>query len=318
MPQIEPTEVTSEESQKQLDNQESLESSVLDKIKGGNVFKSLAEDLPKEEVVEEVVEEVQEKPKQEEEQVQEEQSQDETQEDEEVVAKSKIQPRFDQMTARLKAQQAEIDALKMQKSIPQDEIQSQLDAMSEDSLEESLIQTRIAKEQSRDDMSKLSDLVKLERRIEKQIAIAPQRFVQNQVKEFNNAVQRLASEGEITNDNYAAILKIAKEDIYEKYPKLAKSVDGQAMAVELAVAHYKQINKVSSVKVNTNNLKVQLNNLKKKTALDTKNVKSGGDKVNLDKIRSNAMTGSMKDKERFVQNDPRFKIDSMIPDFLKG
>lgn len=326
MPKVEPTEITTEASQQQLDNQASLHANVLDKIKGGNVFKSLTSDLPSREQPQEeepVVEEQQVEEQKQEEQAQEEQTQEETQDDgEEVVAKSKIQPRIDQLTARLKAQQAEIDSLKNQTSSPKDEIQSQLDAMSEDALEDSLTQVRVAKEKARDDEAKLLELVKLERRIEKTIVQAPQRFAQNQVKEFNNTVQRLSNEGELTNDNYAAVLKIAKEEIYDKYPKLAKSVDGQAMALELAVAHFKQLNRSSSntstVKAETQNLKGQINNLKKKTALDTKNIKGGSQNVTLDKLRSNAMNGSMRDKERFAHNDPRFKIDAMIPDYMKG
>lgn len=310
MPQVNPTEITTEESQKQLDSQESLQANVLDKIKGGDVFKSL--DLPAEENQQQ--EQAQ---QQEEEQPEEEQQQEENQDDEEVIPKSKIQPRFDQLTAKLKAQQAEIEALRNQQVTPKDEIQSKLDAMSEETLEETLIQTRIAKEQARDNPENLAELVKLERRIEKQIAIAPQKFVQNQVQEANKTINKLASEGEINESNFSKIQEIAKT-IYERYPKMAKQIDGQSMAFELAVEHYKALGKVNTASANTNNLKGQLNNLKKKTALDTKVVKSGGDKVNLDKLRLNAMTGSMKDKERFAQNDSRFKIDAMIPDYLKG
>lgn len=313
MPQVPATEV-SEGSQQQLEAQESMQANVLDKIKGGDVFKDVVKDIPGTQPEEPKKEQP------EEDQAQEEEVQEEVQDDitdEEVIPKSKVQARFDQMTATIKRLEQRISE-KDVPAAPTDDIQRQLDAMSEDSLEEALIQTRIAKEESRDDKSKLSELVKLERRLEKTIATVPQKFVQNQVKEFNSAAQRLASEGELTDDNYSAILKIAKEDIYEKYPKLAKSVDGQAMALELAVAHYKQLNKSSAVKVDTQNLKGQLNTLKKKTTLDTKNVKSGGQQVNLDKLRANAQTGTMKDKERFAHSDPRFKIDAMIPDYLKG
>ncbi len=313
MPEVEPTQQSNEEVQQQNDSQESLNSSVLEKIKSGDVFKAIDKDFSQKEEPKPEVE----TPSQEEEKTQEEEVQEETQEDEEVVPKSKIQPRIDQLTARLKAQQAEIDSLKTQSIMPKDEIQAQLDAMSEDSLEDSLTQVRVAKEKARDDEAKLLELVKLERRIEKTIVQAPQRFVQNQVKEFNNTVQRLANDGEITDTNYSKILETAK-GIYDKYPKMQKAVDGQAMALELAVEHYKAIGKTSIVKTETNNLKGQINTLKKKTALDTKNVKGGGQNVNLDKLRNNAYTGSMKDKEKFAQNDPRFKIDAMIPDYMKG
>lgn len=318
MPQVPATEQTSEGSQQQLDAQESMQSNVLEQIKGGNVFKSLTDDIPVEEdTVKDTEPRGNAKPIQDEEQeqVEEEQTQEESQDDEEVIPKSKVQPRFDQMTARIKRLEQELES---QKSAPPvDDIQRQLDGMDENTLEETLTQVRVAKEQARTDPAKLTDLVKLERRIEKTIAIAPQKFVQNQVAEANKTLNRLMSEGEVTDANSSKVLEIAKS-IYDRYPKMQKALDGQAMAVELAVEHYKALGKVTSVKADTQNLKGQINNLKKRTALDTKSVKGGGEKVNLDKLRSNAMNGSMKDKERFAHNDPRFLIDKMIPDYMKG
>lgn len=316
MPQIESTEVSTEEVKQQVESQESLHTNVLDKIKSGDVFKTLEQDLTPKEKYQPKQEEAQQSQEQEEEQAQEEgQQQEEAQEDEEVIPKSKVQARFDHLTATIKRLEQRV--AEKETAAPVDDIQRQLDAMDENTLEDSLTQVRLAKEKSREDDTKLLELVKLERRIEKTIATAPQKFVQNQVKEANETVKRLVGEGEVTNENYPKVLEIAKA-IYDKYPKMQKTIDGQSMAIELAVEHYKQISKSSSVKVDTQNLKGQINTLKKKTALDTKAVKSGGQNVNLDKLRANAYTGSMKDKERFAQNDPRFKIDAMIPDFLKG
>ncbi len=320
MPQVEPTEITSEESKQQLEAQESLQSNVLEKIKGSNAFKSLDEDLQTQQDTESRKDAVKLEPptsEQEEEQADEEQTQEENQDDtqEEVVAKSKIQPRFDQMTARIKSLEQKL--AEQQTAAPVDDVQRQLDAMSEDALEDSLIQVRVTKETSRDDPSKLAELVKLERRIEKTIATAPQKFVSNQVNEANKTIERLTADGELNNDNYSKVIEIAK-GIYQKYPKMQKAIDGQAMAIELAIEHSKALGKVTSVAANTQNLKGQINTLKKKTALDTKNIKGGGEKVNLDKLRTNAMTGSMKDKERFAQSDPRFLIEKMIPDYMKG
>ena len=314
MPEVQPTEVSTEELQQQTETQESLHANVLDKIKSGNVFKSL--DLPTDEVPSREEQRAQQQTQeQEEEQTQEETSQEDSQEDEEVIPKSKVQPRFDQMTARIKSLEQK---LADKESAPVvDDIQRQLDGMTEDSLEDSLTQVRVAKEKNRDDDAKLLELVKLERRIEKTIATAPVKFAQNQEKEANTVINKLASEGELNNDNYSKVLEIAKT-IYQKYPKMQKALDGQAMAIELAVEHYKSIGKATTVKADTQNLKGQINNLKKKTSLDTKNVKGGSQSINLDKLRSSAYNGTMKDKERYAQNDPRFKIDAMIPDFLKG
>jgi hypothetical protein len=308
MPQVNPTEITSEESQKQLEAQESLQENILDKIKGGDVFKSL--DLPEEEPQEEAnLSKIPNK-------VEPEEEPEETQEpEEEVIPKSKIQPRIDRLTSQIKMLEQRL--AEKESAAPVDDTQRKLDNMSEVELEDTLTQLRVAKEKARDDDAKLLEIIKLERQVERTIASAPQKFVQNQVKEFNRAVERLSGDGDITDANGQKVLEIAK-DIYTRYPKLSKQVDGQAMALELAVAHYKELSKTSSVKTDTQNLKAQVNNLKKKTLLDTKTLKTGGDKVNLDKLRSSALTGTMKDKERFAQNDPRFKIDQMIPDFLKG
>ncbi len=306
----------SEESQKQLDSQESLASNLMDKIKGGDVFKSVTKDFnaePAEEVAQE--EEAQEETEETTETTEETQ-QEETQEDEEVIPKSKIQPRIDQLTARLKAAEAENQQLKA-KAEPVDDTQRQLDAMSENELEDTLAQVRLQKAKAGNDDEKLLQAIKLERQIEKSIATAPLKFQAKQVQEANSTIQRLASEGDITNANYSKVLETAK-GIYEKYPKLQKAIDGQAMALELAVAHVQALGKVSTASATTNNLKAQNNTLKKKTMLDTKTVKAGGDKITLDKLRTTAMTGTLRDKERFAHNDPRFKFDAMIPDHLKG
>lgn len=318
MPEIAPTQQSTEEVQQQTESRETLQTNVLDRIKSADVFKTLEQDLtPKEKY--QPKQEEQQSQEQEEEQTQEEQPvQEETQDeaDEEVIPKSKVQARFDQLTATIKRLEQRV-AEKETAPPPTDDVQRQLDAMNEDALEDSLTQVRLAKEKSRDDDAKLLELVKLERRIEKTIVQAPQRFVQNQVNEFNKAAERLASTGDIDNSNSQKVLEIAKS-IYDRYPKMKSQIDGQAMALELAVEHYKQIGKSSTVKVETQNLKGQINTLKKKTALDTKNVKGGSQNVNLDKLRNTAMTGSMRDKERLAHADPRFKIDAMIPDFLKG
>lgn len=318
MPQVNPTEVTSEESQRQLDAQESMQADLMNKIKGGEVFKSL--DLPEDPVPankpepKEEVKETEQEP--EEEQAQEE-TEEETQDvEEEVIPKSKIQPRIDQLTSKIKLLEQKL-AEKETASAPVDDTQRKLDAMSESELEDTLTQVRVAKEKAREDESKLLELVRLERQVEKTIIQAPQKFVQNQVKEFQNTAARLVGDGEITDASAPKVLEIAKE-IYARYPKLSKQIDGQAMALELAVSHYKELSRATSGKVDTQNLKTQVNNLKKKTLLDTKTLKTGGDRVALDKLRANAMTGTMKDKEKFAHNDPRFKIDAMIPDHLKG
>ncbi len=324
MPQVESTETTSEESKQQLEAQESLHSNVLERIKGGDVFKSVTKELvPEDSQNEQRPDEVTDVQGSKEpiRDSQEEQSQDENQQEdsqddnEEVIPKSKVQARFDQLTATIKRLEQRV--AEKETAAPVDDIQRQLDDMNEDTLEDTLTQVRVAKEKARDDDAKLLELVKLERRIEKTIVQAPQKFISNQVSELNKVAERLSSSGDINNSNSQKILEIAK-GIYDKYPKMQKAIDGQAMALELAVEHYKEMSKSSLVKTDTQNLKGQLNNLKKKTTLDTKNVKSGGDKINLDKLRSNALNGTMKDKERFAQNDSRFKIDAMIPDFLKG
>lgn len=314
MPQIPATEVTSEGSQQQLEAQESMQANVLDKIKGGDVFKDVVKDLPNEGQETEPHPGRKAPDSQGEEQTQEEQ-QEESQDDEEVVPKSKIQPRFDRLESEIKMLRQRLVEKEAEK--PVDDTQRQLDSMNEDQLEDTLTQVRLAKEKARDDDNKLLELVKLERRVEKSIAQAPQKFVSNQVTQFNKAAERLTIDGDITNDNSQRVLEIAK-DIYGKYPKLQSQVDGQAMALELAVSHYKELSRASNGKVETQNLKGQINTLKKKTTLDTKNIKGGGTQVNLEKLRNNAMNGTMRDKEKFAHNDPRFKFDAMIPDYLKG
>lgn len=177
MPQVPSSDPISEQSQQQLDNQESLQKNVLDRIQSDPVFKSM--DLPddrndRQGSSRNLV------PDETEEQAEEGQEQEEYQEEEqeEVIPKSKVQPRFDQMTARIK--QLEQELKEKESAAPVDDIQRQLDSMSETALEDALIQARVAKEESRNDPNRLRELVQLERRIEKTIANAPMRFAQNQ------------------------------------------------------------------------------------------------------------------------------------------
>ncbi len=301
MPQVPSTqENVTEESQKQLDSQRSMESNLLDKIKGGDVFKSI--ELPAEEQQQEQSEEEVQQEETEQEQLE---TAEEESADEEVVPKSKIQPRIDKLTAE------------RENAPPADDTQRKLDGMSENELEDVLTNVRLAKEKARDNDAELLQLVKLERQVEKTITTAPQKFVQRQIAEFNKMAEKIASEGDLNEAAIPKVLEIAK-GIYQQYPKLQNNIDGQAMALELAANHYRELNKFSANKPIVQNLKGQINNLKKKTSLDTKVLKTGSDKINLDTLRNNAMTGTMRDKERFIQNDNRFKIDAMIPDHLKG
>lgn len=319
MPQVPSTQETiTEESQQQLGVQKSMESDLLNKIKDGDVFKSIDfKDLPGRQQEEEPQEEQSKEPQD----SQEEQSQEETQEQEddqeEVVPKSKIQPRIDKLTSQIKQLEQRLAEKEASNDQPLDDTQRKLEAMSENELEDVLTNVRVAKEKARDDDEKLLELVKLERQIEKTIVSAPQKFVQRQVTEFNKMAAKIASSEDIPETAHTKILEIAK-GIYQNYPKMQKSVDGQAMALELAADHYRDLVKANAHKPNVQNLKGQINNLKKKTSLDTKVLKTGNDKINLDNLRNNAMHGNMRDKEKFMHNDPRFKIDAMIPDHLKG
>lgn len=302
----------------QSEEQKAEEKNQLDQAQNklvGDLLSSLdlPEEKPKEEA-EDKEEPKEEKPEESTGDSEETESKDEP--DEEVIPKSKHEKALKHMEQRLNNLTAK---LKQYESKPaensSDSDRDRLEKMSEDQLEELRLQVREA-QLDETDRGKRKELLSLERKIEVVLREAPERFNKAQLSAYNAKAEEIASDPEIEDINKAApeIKKIAQE-IYSRYPKLQRSEDGQAMALELAANHYKDINKLSVNKDKVDDLKRQNNTLKRKTALDSASHK-GTVKKQVD-VKALGRGASSYDREAFVRDDPRFNIDSLIPDDFK-
>ena len=322
---LEQKEVTEQEAVEHNNQMEASKAKLNDIITSGDVFKSL--DLPTAEpvaepepktVVEEAISEASEEAHEEAEGEAPEPAKAE--EDEELVPKSKVQKRFDALTAEKRRLEQELEQVRSSHAEPKDDLTRKLEAMSEAELKAAKREARIAQAKYRDDDDQLSKLVDLEERIEETMKNAPQRMAQEQEKYFKVSARNVelsaAEDGVDLVKSSPEIIKYAQE-IYQNTPSFQASKTGQGEALKLAYRHYREISRLGGNKVGkseeVNRLKSQVNNLKKRTTLDTKVVKGNMDKVNSGDLRRKAMSGTLGDKYAFIQNDPLFKVEDMIP-----
>lgn len=307
---------------------EETRKSLASKIMDNKVFQSL--EIPTEETTETeetekeeetTEEETQEEELSEETTEEEEETQDEVEDDNEtMVAKSKVQARIDRLTAENKRLKALAENKAINKAAEEtasvDEQTKQLRAMTaaeidllKDQVEDAKFEAYAAK-----DTKKLGELRALAKKIDDTIRTAPARFIQAQAAAYNRKADELAQGVPLKELEVAApkIVQMARA-IYQKYPKLQLDVEGQAIALELAADEYKALSKFSLQKSSVNNLKSQVNTLKKKTSLATNQSKSTGDSDVVQNLRKQASIGTSKDKVNLVKNDPRFNVDAMIP-----
>lgn len=325
---------TDEQIQNDQTRQAALHKSVMDSLKGDKVQEGVLKDLglspeseskpePKSKLPVRQVEEEQEETNEEAESTEEETdevSNEETSEEEseEVIPKSKVQKRFDELTARLKAQEKQLEELRASKEVPKDEVTKQLESMTTDQLKAAKLEVRKAQIKAQDDDAKLNELLALEDKIDSAMQQGPANFQRAQAQAYAKKAQEIAESGDIPNieKSAPAIIKLANE-IYAQYPLLQKDVNGQATALELATNHFKALNSVPGDKTKEIDLKRQNNNLKKKVTLDTKGSKVNADKSKLDSLRKSAIGGTMKQKVDLVRTHPMFNVDKMIPDEFK-
>jgi hypothetical protein len=318
---------TEEQTTQEQTRQASLHKSVMSNLLDNSIQQDIVRDLglspeakSKAPVKEEVVEEEQAQEEEPQEEAQEEaaETQEETEQEEEVIPKSKVQKRFDELTAQKKALERRIEELEQAKSTPKDEISKQLEAMTPEQLKAAKLEVRKLQIRSQDDDAKLNELMELEDKIDSVMQNAPKNFAKAQADAYARKAQQIAESGSIPDMEKAApsILKLANE-IYSEYPSLQKDINGQATALDLAVKHYKAINSAPGDKSKETELKRQVNNLKRKTTLDTKTGKSNIDKSKMDTLRKNAIGGTLRQKVDLVRSHPMFNVESMIPDELK-
>lgn len=316
-----------EQQEQERTQKESLQSSLHDSLKDTPIQKEILKDLG-------LSPEVEEKPAKkqvEKEETAEEESVEETKEEEtaeetaeeeteeEVIPKSKVQKRFDELTARLKAQERELEELKASKAEPKDEVTKQLEGMTTEQLKAAKIEVRKAQILAKEDDTKLNEYLALEDKIDSALQNAPKRFQEQQETALRKMAERLSPTVADIEKVGPSIMKLAQE-IYQKYPLLHKDVNGQATALEMAVEHHKIISSTVKTgdKTKETELQRQVNTLKKKTTLDTKSNKTDADKISLEKMRKSAIGGTTEQKVNLIKSHPMFNVAGMIPDEFKG
>lgn len=318
---LELKEQTTEQQQQEKTQQAARQKQATEAITNSDVFKSL--DLPGEVEKEEVAEKEVAEPEVEEEAVAEEAEQSETEEtDEEVVPKSKIQPKIDKLMSQIKYLQNELEKVKISTADPsKDETVRKLEGMTEEQLKSLKRQTRLAQIKAKDDEAQLSNLLDLEEKIDEVMVSAPKRFSLAQEEEYNRAADRISleaqTEGLALDEKTAQKIRSYASEIYHSTPELQKSRFGQAKALELGYRHFREMSKLSQGNESVSKLKNQVNTLKRKTSLDTKAVKGNMDASRIQGLRDRASRGTVRDKIAMVREDPRFNVDSMIPDEFK-
>lgn len=237
---------------------------------------------------------------------------EESEEEEDLIPKSKVQKRFDELTAQMKKLQAELEKSRSEKpSAPKDSDEAQLEKMSESELKTLKRQVRLEQIKNSADEAKVAQLMDLEEKIENTIRTAPARFQTSQVENFNRAVEETAASLEGFDKVKNEIFKHAKA-IYDSAPELHSSPRGQERAWRFAVDHYVALNKVSEGKSTKSELERQVNTLKKKISVDT-STKKGVQKPDSDAaLKRKAIYGNDADKARFLRT--RINTNSLVPD----
>lgn len=218
-----------------------------------------------------------------------------------------VQKRIDELTREKKQLEARLKKLEA-RSEPEskDPDLEKLQKMSVDELKET--RKKILKAQRTADEATLDQLFELEEKVNKTIETAPQRFQAQQIERFQEAVNEAS---DLTPEEQKVVYGHAN-NIYARTKSFQTSIDGQAEAWNLAVEHYRSMNKLTVGKSKVNELERKVNDLKKKTSLDTA-VQKGNTKVSEEeKLYKRAQAGTSEDKQAFFKK--RLDTDSLIPE----
>jgi len=232
----------------------------------------------------------------------EESSEEEEAEDEELIPKSKFQKRLDEITREKKLLEARLRKLEDagQTNQAKDEDTLKLEKMSEAELVALKRQVRISQARSANDDATLNKLLDLEEKIDSVSRTVPQRFAQNQISQFNEAVQMSASEIPDFQKSQKDIFSLAKR-IYDTAPELHASVSGQARAWNLAVEHYKLLQESNMGKTKIEELNREKNTLKRKVSVNSVGKKSTNESESDARLFKKAKGGELRDKLEFIR-----------------
>lgn len=237
---------------------------------------------------------------------------EETEEDK--IPKSTFQKRLDEMTREKRLLEARLRKLEEQTPQSRDEDIVKLEKMTESELQSLKKQTRLAQLKNASDETMVTKLMELEDKIEGVMRTAPQRFSQNQISKFNEAVSMSATEIPNFEKAQKDVFQLAKR-IYDTAPELHGSVNGQARAWNLAVEHYKLLQEANIGKTKVEELTREKNTLKKKVSVDGGGRKAVNETADIDKLFKKAKNGEAKDKLEFVRKS--LNTDAIVEKFLE-
>jgi len=170
---------------------------------------------------------------------------------------------------QLEARLRKLESKAAEKTPAMDPDRERLERMSVEELRLLKKEARLAWKET-DDMGRSRQLMELEDKIDTVIAEAPQRFKNQQLEHFYEAVNATKEEfGEKMDDGLTKKIFDRANAIYSKYNSLQRDVEGQAIAWQQAAEFYRETSKLSATKEKALQLERENNKLKKKVVLDT-------------------------------------------------
>ena len=136
--------------------------------------------------------------------------------------KSTFQKRIDQITAKNKALEAELERIKGKDEVDPD--LAKLEQMPSEELQRLKRQVRVEAAKSARDEARLNQLLDLEDKIETVIQSAPKKLEQTQIKNFQNAVAESIEQGVVPQDEKTlkSLFATAKQ-FFEEFPEFQRS-----------------------------------------------------------------------------------------------
>jgi len=257
-----------------------------------------------------------EQPEAEEEDPKAEEAQEEPEEEGDLIPKSKVQKRIDDLTrekAILESRLRRLEEKSQEREVPQDSDEIRLSKMSESELLNVKKQIRIAQIKNSQDEAQLNQLLELEEKVESAIRTAPERRATAQVSNFNNSWNELAGiEGENFTKDFQAKLFQEANSIYARSNALKKDPQGQAEALWAAYDKLSAIRKFTEGKSKAGNLERQVNDLKKKISVDSSSKKSASqDSDSGQKLFQKAKFGDLNAKTEYFKKKV-INLDSLV------
>lgn len=246
-----------------------------------------------------------------------EESGEEEEESEEVVSKSKFKKRVDSLTAQNKILEAKLAEKDKSSEAPADSRKAKLEAMSDTELRnmkaDARSKSRIASREEKDDLADQYD--SLQDEIDDILQNAPVKFQQDQAKAYDSAITSVIADPVNENIDFKKVgaeIKEIANGIYSKNTDLHTLKRGQAVALELAVDHFRSSLKFTKGKSSVKKLKQTNLKLKRKTSLDSSALK--GNKVNAStktKYKKAKESKSIYDKLEFAGDI--LNVDQYLP-----